>query len=46
MCACVFSGKKKVFLKRIFEEEPVAKAEQEKPRPWEQKAVSVGKFLT
>ena len=30
-----------MFLKRIFEEVPVVKAEPEKPQPWEEKVVSV-----
>ncbi|XP_070204200.1 probable RNA-binding protein 19 isoform X2 [Littorina saxatilis] len=33
-----FIGKKKVFLKRIFEEIPTAPEVKEKPRPWELKA--------
>ena len=35
-----------MFLKRIFEEVPVVTAEPEKPRPWEQKVVSIAAFLT
>ena len=34
-----------MFLKRIFEEVPVVKAEPEKPRPWEEKVVSVAGVL-